>query len=75
MTHLFLSQSSLILVSKLDASLQLAFSLPSLISPPPQHSALLQLIIILALIMGKPIEVNDANASAKKDVQEPGLSV
>jgi len=45
MTHLSLSQSFLVLVSKPVVSLQPA----SPLSPPPQHSAYLQLAIVLTL--------------------------
>ena len=50
MTHLFLSQNFLILVSKSALSLQPAYSLFPLFSSPTQHSASLQPLIILALV-------------------------
>ena len=49
MAHLSLSQGFLIIVSKLAASLQPASPLSPPFSPPPQHLACLQSIIILAL--------------------------
>ena len=51
MAHLSLSQGFLVPVPKLAVSLQPAFSLSPLFSPPPQHLASLQPTIILALTM------------------------
>jgi hypothetical protein len=49
MAHLSVSPTFLVFVSKPAVSLQPAFTLSPLLSPPPQHLADLQSTIILAL--------------------------
>ena len=51
MVHLSVSQIFLVFVSEPAVSLQPAFTLSSLLSPPPQHLAGLQPAIILAHIL------------------------
>ena len=53
MVHLSLSQTFLVLVSEPAVSLQPAFTLSPLLSPPPQHLAGLQPTIILAHIRAR----------------------
>ena len=54
MAHLSVSQIFLVFVSEPAVSLQPAFTLSPLLSPPPQHLAGLQPTIILAL---RPVSV------------------
>ena len=49
MAHMFVSQTFLVFVFEPAVSLQPAFTLSPLLSPPPQHLAGLQPVIILAL--------------------------
>jgi hypothetical protein len=73
MVHLSLSQSFLVLVSK--PSLLLLSLSPRLspLSPPPQHSACLQLVIILALIRNILRDADDMFGTCTKDSQSLSL--
>ena len=69
MAHLSVSQIFLVFVSEPAVSLQPAFTLSLLLSPPPQHLAGLQPAIILALTRSPSV----VSATTMAGIREQGI--